>query len=79
MVVLLLVFLLLLSGSFMRAIRTGSLNVNGGTDGQKRALISVVTTLNGTDVLFCQETLNLPEDLQWGKVGMKFLRGVPWF
>ena len=65
------VWSLLFSGPLMRSIRIGSLNINGGKIGQKRALISAAATLNGADVLFLQETHTQPADeidwrLWWG-------------
>lgn len=46
----------LLSQPFMSKIRVGSLNINGGRDGQKRAVISEMISQKSLDVVFLQET-----------------------
>ena len=63
--------LFILSVSFsltsMGSLKIGSLNINGGRDRQKRALISEVATQKRVDVLFLQETHTNPADqTDWG-------------
>ena len=51
----------------MRSLKIGSLNINGGRDGQKRALISEVSSQKRIDVLFLQETHSDPAvETDWG-------------
>lgn len=49
-------YLFLLSYLSMQNLKIGSLNINGGRDRQKRALISEVATQKRINVLFLQET-----------------------
>lgn len=51
----------------MQNLKIGSLNINGGRDRQKRALISEVATQKRIDVLFLQEThSDLADEVDWG-------------
>ena len=51
----------------MRSLKIGSLNINGGRDRHKRALISEVFTQKRVDVLFLQEThINPADEIDWG-------------
>lgn len=59
--------LFLFSDLFMPSLKIGSLNINGGRDRHKRALISEVSTQKRADVLFLQETLTTAADkTDWG-------------
>lgn len=51
----------------MRSLKIGSLNINGGRDSHKRALVSEVSSQKRTDVLFLQVTHSAPADeTDWG-------------
>ena len=51
----------------MQSLKVGSLNINGGRDRHKRALIAEVSTQKRFDVLFLQETHTNPADeTDWG-------------
>lgn len=55
----------------MQSLKIGSLNINGGRDKNKRALISEVSNLKRVDVLLLQETHTIASDeadwsLWWG-------------
>ena len=51
----------------MRSLKIGSLNINGGRDRHRRALISEVAIQKRVDVLFLQETHTNPADeIDWG-------------
>ena len=51
----------------MQSLKIGSLNINGGRDRHKRALISEVATQKKIDVLFLQETHTIQtDDTDWG-------------
>uniref|UniRef100_A0A4W6F6F5 Reverse transcriptase domain-containing protein n=1 Tax=Lates calcarifer TaxID=8187 RepID=A0A4W6F6F5_LATCA len=55
------------SGLSMRSLKVGSLNINGGRDRQKRALISEISDQKKIDVLFLQETHTVIQDeTDWG-------------
>lgn len=57
----------LLSNISMQSLKIGSLNINGGRDRHKRALISEVVTQKKIDVLFLQETHTIQtDDTEWG-------------
>ena len=57
----------LLSNITMQSLKIGSLNINGGRDRHKRALIFEVTTQKKIDVLFLQETHTIQtDDTDWG-------------
>ena len=59
--------LLFYSNLLMRSLKIGSLNINGGRDQHKRALISEVTAQKRVDVLFLQETHTVSQDeVDWG-------------
>ena len=51
-----------LSNFLIRRLKIGSLNISGGRDRHKRALIAKGSTLKNTDVLFLQETHSNPAD-----------------
>lgn len=51
----------------MRSLKLGSLNINGGRDRQKEALVSEVSDQKKIDVLFLQETHTVIQDeTEWG-------------
>ena len=59
--------LFLFSDLSMHKLRVGSLNINGGRDRHKRALVSEVASQKGIDVLFLQEThTNQVDEVEWG-------------
>ncbi len=61
------VYLSLLYILSMRSLKIGSLNINGGRDRQKRALISETSNHKNIDVLFLQETHTITSDeADWG-------------
>ncbi len=52
----------------MEYVRVGSLNINGGRDGVKRALISEFIKLNDIKVIFLQETHSDSKKMNWSCV-----------
>ena len=56
----------LLSNITMQSLKIGSLNINGGRDRHKRALIFEVATQKKIDVLFLQETHTIQTDDRLG-------------
>ena len=56
----------LLSNISMQSLKIGSLNINGGRDRHKRALIFEVATQKKIDVLFLQETHTIQTDDRLG-------------
>ena len=49
------VYIISFAQSFMHKVRVGSLNINGGQDRQKRAVISEMVTQKRLDIVFLQE------------------------
>lgn len=57
----------LLSVSFMQLFSLGTLNINGGRDRQKRALVYKIIEQNRLDVAFLQEThSDSDNEVDWG-------------
>lgn len=51
----------------MEVLRVGSLNINGGRDGCKRALVLETIEQKKLNVIFLQEThSDYANDLEWG-------------
>ena len=62
-----LVYLFLFSLLPMGRLKIGSLNINGGRDRCKRALVAEVVKQKNIDVLFLQETHSDPDnEVEWG-------------
>lgn len=59
--------LLFLPVFFMEVLRVGSLNINGGRDGCKRALVFETIEQKKLNVIFLQEThSDIANELEWG-------------
>ena len=54
---------------FMQSLKIGSLNINGGRDRHKRALISEVATQKKLDVLFLQKHIPFKQMTLTGAYG----------
>ena len=61
------VYIISLSQSSMYKVRVGSLNINGGRDRQKRAVISEMVQQKRLDIVFLQEThSDKVNEIDWG-------------
>ena len=68
-----------LSQSFMNKVRVGSLNINGGRDRQRRAVISEMITQQRLDIVFLQETHSDKEnEIDWGFMVEGTVFSVSW-